>query len=79
VEATWDRGSAMFYWFNRGDESLQYEVREGSSGFELTITGPDGVAHVEHFDTADALHERQVALERELLAQGWAGPHGWHV
>jgi hypothetical protein len=70
----------MFYWFKRGDESFHYEVREHSpSRFELTITGPDGIEPLEVFATADALHERQLAVERELLAQGWNGPHGWNL
>jgi hypothetical protein len=70
----------MFYWFKRGAESLRYESREVSSTrFELTIIGSDGIAQVEHFETAEALHEREVALEQELSAQGWVGPHGWNV
>jgi hypothetical protein len=70
----------MFYWFKRGGESLRYESREVSpTRFELTIIGADGIEHVEHFETPEALHDRQVALERELLAQGWVGPHGWNV
>jgi hypothetical protein len=70
----------MFYWFKRGDESLRYEAREVSPiCFELRTIGPDGVEQVARFETADALHRRQVALERELLAQGWVGPHGWNV
>jgi hypothetical protein len=70
----------MFYWFKRGAESLRYESREVSSTrFELTIIGADGIEQVEHFETADALHEREVALAQELLAQGWVGPHGWNV
>ena len=70
----------MFYWFRRGDESLRYEVREVSPiRFELTMLGPDGIERIEHFETADALHQRQLALERELQAQGWVGPHGWNI
>jgi len=70
----------MFYWFKRGAESLRYEAREVSPmRFELTIVGPDGIERVEHFESADELHRRQIALERELLAQGWAGPHGWNI
>jgi hypothetical protein len=70
----------MFYWFKRGNESLHYEVREVSSTrFEMTITGPDGVERLEVFETADALHRRQLALERELQARGWTGPHGWNL
>ena len=70
----------MFYWFKRGNESLRYEAREVSATrFKLTIIGPDGVERVERFASAEALHERQVALEGELQAQGWVGPHGWNV
>jgi hypothetical protein len=50
-----------------------------STRFELTVIGSDGIEQVEHFETADALHEREVAIEQELLAQGWVGPHGWNV
>lgn len=70
----------MFYWFTRGTERVRYEVREVSpTRFQLTITGPDGVERLEQFDNAAALHRRQVTLERELMAQGWVGPHGWNV
>ena len=70
----------MFYWFKRGSESLHYEVRETSSTrFEMTITGPDGIEHLEVYETADALHRRQLELERELTAAGWVGPHGWNL
>jgi len=61
----------MFYWFKRGHESLKYEAREVSPmRFELTITGPDGIERMEHFETADALHSRQLVLECELVAEG---------
>jgi len=45
----------------------------------LTIVGPDGVERVERFDDPTALHARQVGLERDLLANGWLGPHGWNI
>lgn len=70
----------MFYWFKRGNDLIRYEAREVSPAhFELRITGPDGVERVERFDTAEALHQRQLAFERELAQHGWAGPHGWNV
>jgi hypothetical protein len=37
------------------------------------------IEQVEHFETAHALPEREVALAEELLAQGWVSPHGWNV
>jgi hypothetical protein len=70
----------MFYWFKRGDALVRYEAREVSpTHFELRIIEPDGVERVERFDTAEALHRRQVAFEQELTGQGWIGPHGWNV
>jgi len=73
-------GLAVFYWFKRGDAFVQYDVREVSpTRYELTFIGPDGVECVEHYDTPDALHLRQRALESELAAEGWVGPHGWNV
>jgi len=70
----------MFYWFKRGNELVRYEAREISrTQYELTILGADGVEHIEHFDTADDLHDRQVAFERELAEEGWTGPHGWNI
>jgi hypothetical protein len=67
----------MFYGFTRGDDACQYEAREVSPiRFELRLTA-GGSERVEVFTTADALHQRQLALERELMADGWAGPHGW--
>jgi hypothetical protein len=69
----------MFYWFTRGSESVQYEAREVSpTRFELRITRPGVPERVEVFETAEALHQRQVALERELRAEGWT-PQGWTI
>ncbi len=70
----------MFYWFQRGNQSLRYEVRQVSPTlYELNVVGPDGRETVERFDDSQALHGRQLALERELAAQGWVGPHGWNM
>ena len=70
----------MFYWFMKGTEKLRFEAREVSpTRFELTVTGCDHRERIEVFTTAEGLHRRQVALELELEADGWAGPHGRHV
>jgi hypothetical protein len=70
----------MFTWFRRGDEFLRYEARQTSQGvFELTIMRPDGTEAVERFPNQEALAGRQLALQQELEAQGWTGPHGWNV
>jgi hypothetical protein len=70
----------MFTWFRRGDEFLRYESREISKGvYELTIMRSDGTEKVERFSHQEALADRQLALQRELEAQGWTGPHGWNL
>jgi hypothetical protein len=64
----------MFCWFTRGDARVRYDAREISAmHFELRITGPEGLERVERFDSAPALHKRQMAFERELAAAGWTG------
>ena len=69
----------MFWWFEREGVYTRYEVIElpEGAGYELKIIDPDGTEHVERFTDADELANRQRALEAELKAQGWTGPHGW--
>jgi len=70
----------LFWWFERGGQFLRYEARHTKEGaFELRVTSPDGGERVETFDNGDALAGRQQALEEELIAQGWNGPHGWNL
>lgn len=70
----------MFTWFRRGAQYLRYESREIAAGiYELTIHSHDGTERVERFSDQDALHTRQLALQRELEAEGWSGPHGWNI
>jgi len=68
----------MYYWFKRGQAVARYEVRKVSTTqYELTFIGP-GVERIERFDSANALNDRQLALDRELVADGWQGPQGWN-
>ena len=70
----------MFTWFRRGDEYLRYESREiAKDAYELTILRSDGTETIERFSDQEALADRQLALQRELEAQGWTGPHGWNL
>ena len=70
----------MFYWFKRGHALVQYEAWEASpTHYELTFIGPNGFECVERYNISHALHARQRALESELTAEGWMGPHGWNV
>jgi hypothetical protein len=70
----------MFTWFRRGDEFLRYEARRVANNiYQLTIMWSDGTETVEEFSDERALADRQLALQRELEAQGWTGPHGWNL
>lgn len=64
----------MIWFFHRGSDQLQYEIREteGVTGYELVIREPGGKVRVERFDDAIALLERSLELQRALVAEGWA-------
>jgi hypothetical protein len=70
----------VFWWFERGGEFLRYETRALPNGTcELRVTTPDGVEHVETFPDSASLTARQIEFEREFVAEGWTGPHGWNI
>ena len=69
----------MFWWFERGGEFLRYEARDiNAEGYELCVVTPDGKERKERFSDSSDLTKRQVDFERELMADGWTGPHGWN-
>ena len=73
-------GGCVFWWFERGGEFLRYEARSLPTGaYELRVTTPDGVEHVETFQDSASLSARQVEFEREFIKEGWTGPHGWNL
>jgi hypothetical protein len=73
-------GGSVFWWFERGGKYLRYEARALPGGTcELRVTTPDGVEHVETFPDSASLTARQVEFEREFIAEGWTGPHGWNL
>jgi hypothetical protein len=43
------------------------------------VIDPDGAERVEQFDDPADLSKRQIAIEHDLAAEGWNGPHGWTV
>ena len=63
----------MLWFFERGGERLQCEIRPASTGagFELTWTSPDGQVHTEHSADSEALTERRRLLEDSLTRDGW--------
>ena len=70
----------MFWWFERNGRFMRCETRHvRGDDYELVITGSDGSDRVERFANSADLTRRQEDLERDLLADGWTGPHGWNV
>ena len=63
----------MVYFFHRAG---QYYRVENQVVYELEITAPKGVTHVERFASAEAHAARERALHDELRSTGWDGPHG---
>ena len=66
----------MFYFFRRGDETVQCEVRATSDGpgFEIVITGSDGKERFERFATSEQVHARWLELHDTFQRDGWWGP-----
>ena len=67
----------MVSFFEQGGKFVRCEARGGPNGpYELLIERPDGSTSVEHFDSAAALDERLMEVQRGYLAAGWFGPYG---
>jgi hypothetical protein len=62
----------MIWFFEKGDERLQYEIRRAfdTDEIEVVITRPDGVDH-QRVDSATDLLRQSQAQWAELLASGW--------
>lgn len=75
-----DQGATVFWWFERQGVYVRCEALDlPGGGYELRIVDPDGTEHVEHFPDSADLAKRQRAVERDLTAHGWSGPHGWNL
>jgi hypothetical protein len=66
----------VFYFFRRGDEMVQCEVRAAAEreGYEIVITEPGGVERVESYATSDEVHSRWLELHKRFEDEGWWGP-----
>lgn len=66
----------MFWFFERHDGRLHYEIRRQSDGpaYELVITFPDGRQELERYDDPSSITRRSVRLERALADAGWEPP-----
>ena len=70
----------MFWWFERNGQFMRCEARDApGGGYELLVTNSDGIDHVERFADSSDLAKRQRELERDFIADGWTGPHGWNL
>ncbi len=68
--------TAVFYFFKRGNETVQCEVRSEPEGpgYEIVINEPNGVQRVERFATSEQVHDRWVELHKRFEHEGWWGP-----
>ena len=68
--------AAVFYFFKRGSETVQCEVRSepDGAGYEIVITEPNGVQRIERFTTSEQVHDRWVELHKRFELEGWWGP-----
>jgi hypothetical protein len=57
--------------FAKGNQRQSCDVHEASLWYELTITGPNGVARVERYTERAAMLRRQHELLTAWKAQGW--------
>ena len=66
----------MFYFFKRGTETVQCEVRASADGpgFEIIITGADGEEQMERFPTSEQVHARWLELHATFQRDGLWGP-----
>lgn len=70
----------MFWWFERAGCFVRCAAQAvPGDGYELRISKPDGSEQVERFTASSDLAKRQASIENEFLADGWTGPHGWHI
>jgi hypothetical protein len=58
----------VFYFFKRGSETVQCEVRSESEGpgFEIVMTDSAGAVQVERFSTSEQVHARWMELHRRF-------------
>ena len=67
--------TSVFYFFHRGSNLLQCEVRPAlnDDGFEILIN--DGARErLEHHRTSEEVHRRWLELQEQFTNEGWWGP-----
>lgn len=68
----------MFYFFEKERAFLQCEVRntEVPDTFAIVVTEPGGKVRTQYVTGSTEVQRRWMALQAELAAAGWWGPHG---
>lgn len=68
----------MFYFFEKEREFLQCELRSTDipDTFEIVVTEPGGKVRTHYVKGSQELQRRWLALQSDLTAAGWWGPHG---
>ena len=61
----------MMWFFDRGPESLTFEVRRRESGYQLLVEYRDGTHSVQAVRTAAELLEQVELMPRALFTEGW--------
>jgi hypothetical protein len=66
----------VFYFFKRGTDTVQCEVRSAvhGPGYEIVITEASGIERLEHYATSDQVHKRWIELHKSFEHEGWWGP-----
>jgi hypothetical protein len=68
-------GPTVVYFFSRGDEFIQCEIRPGAPHM-LALVKPGEPKAVEWHGTSESLEARRNEIREELARQGWRGPFG---
>ena len=68
----------MFYFFEKGRQSLQCEVRNTDlpDTFAIVLTEPNGKVRTQYITGSKEVQRRWTELESDLAKAGWWGPLG---
>jgi hypothetical protein len=68
----------VFYFFEKGQQFLQCEVRNTDlpDTFAIIVMEPDGKVRTQYVTGSQEVLRQWLALQEDLTAAGWWGPHG---
>ena len=66
----------MFYFYKRGLDTVQCEVRASPDGpgYEIAVVESNGVERLERFATSEQVHARWLEIHNRFEREGWWGP-----